>query len=91
MDKQYIVNSKDISERETLYNYLMDNGYQPVENFKHQEFINNTFPFVIESNQTFWICESITCCAAASSCNAIITIYDFFDYINDKKKLMLIK
>ena len=89
MNNQYIVKCKDIEERKMLYNYLIDNGYQPVDNFKHQNFINNTFPFVIEPNQTFWICESISCCAAASSCHAIITVNEYFNCIKNKKKLRL--
>ncbi|MBQ3021609.1 MAG: hypothetical protein IJD92_05260 [Bacilli bacterium] len=90
MKNQYIVQSSNINDRKNFYNFLIDNGYIPVANFKHQNFINNKFPFVVESNKTFWICESITCCAAAASCGAIISIDEYFNIIkNNDSKLVL--
>lgn len=91
MNKQYIVQSYDIEERNNFYHYLINNGYTPIENFKNQNFINNKFPFVIEDNKTFWICESITCCAAASCCKAIITIDKYFDIIKKDEKQLVLK
>ena len=84
MKKQYIIKCSDIFEREQFYNYLIKNGYKPIDNFKHQKFIDNHFPFVIEPNKTFWICESITCCAAASHAGIMITIDDYFKIIDNK-------
>ena len=43
MVKQYIVQSNNIEERRNFYNYLVNNGYKPIENFKQQNFINNKF------------------------------------------------
>jgi hypothetical protein len=85
MNTQHIVRCKDNSERKLLYNYLINNGYEPVEIFKSQNFISNHFPFVIEPNKTFWICESVTCCAAATSQGVMKTVDEFFDIINNKK------
>lgn len=85
MKKQYIIRCNNIDERKCFYNYLIDSGYKPMDNFKHQDFINNRFPFVVEPNHTFWVCESIACCAAAVSCGAIITIQEYF-YLIEKQK-----
>ncbi len=71
--KQYIVNCTK-EERVILYNYLINNGYKPYFN---QEYINNTFPFVIEPNKTFWICESITCCACATQTGNMLTLDEY--------------
>ena len=90
MNKQYIVQSYIIDERKFFYDYLIDNDYSPVENFKHIDFINNKFPFVIEPNKTFWICQSITCCAAASQCGAIITIEDYFTIAKNNNYQLII-
>ena len=54
MKKQLIVLPKDILERKELYDYLINNNYKVLENYKNVDFINNKFPFVIESNKTFW-------------------------------------
>ncbi len=83
MVKQYIVQSNNIEERRNFYNYLVNNGYKPIENFKQQNFINNKFPFVIEHDKTFWICESITCCAVASACGAIISVDEYFNIVKN--------
>ena len=91
MEKQYIVQSHNTSERLCFYNYLITNGYVPVKNFQNQNFINNNFPFVIEANRTFWICQSITCCAAAASCGAIISIDDYFNIIKQNNKTLILK
>lgn len=91
MKKQYIVQSNNIDERKSFYNYLIDNGYKPKENFKNRNYINNHFPFVIEHDKTFWISESITCCAAAYSCGAIITIDEYFNIIKENKHELILK
>ena len=91
MRKQYIVKCKDTTEREYFYNYLISNNFKPIEKFKHQNFIDNIFPFVVEPNNTFWICESITCCAAAASCGVIITVDEYFNRTKDSKKILSLK
>lgn len=88
---QYIIQCKNINERKSFYNYLIDNDYKPVDNFRHQNFINNSFPFVLEPNNTFWICESITCCAAAASCGAIITMQEYFNLTEKQKHELVLK
>lgn len=88
---QYIVQCNNISERKIFYNYLIGNDYKPVDNFKHQNFINNNFPFILEPNNTFWICESITCCAAAASCGAIITMQEYFNLMEKQKNELVLK
>ena len=87
MKKQYIVQSNSINEKKKFYNHLINKGYKPIKNIEQQKIINSHFPFVIEQDNFFWICESITCCAAATSCSAIITIDKYLDIIknnNDK-------
>ena len=91
MHKQYIIKCKDNTERKYFYDYLIGNNFKPVEKFKHKNFIDNVFPFVVEPNNTFWICESITCCAAAASCGAIITVDEYFKCIKDQRKSLSLK
>ena len=88
MNRQYIVECKP-NEREIFYNYLIISGYKPVENFKKQRFIDNHFPFVIEPNNTFWICESISCCAAAKQIGVMISMDDFFECIKQKDNILI--
>ncbi len=73
---QYIVSVKENKRRE-FYNYLIKKGYKPIERHISDNYINNIFPFVIEENNTFWICESITCCACAVSQKRIINSEEF--------------
>jgi len=76
---QYIVNENDLLKREEFYNYILDNYNMKISYpFNKERFIDNHFPFVVDFNDnSFWICESVTCCAAAASNHAIITIEDF--------------
>ena len=91
MKTQYIVQCKDIHKRKLFYKYLISNGVKPVDNFKNQNFINNNFPFVVESNGKFWICESITCCTTAVSCGAIIDMKKYFNIQEDKSYALILK
>ena len=84
MKRQYIIKCSNKTERKELYDYLIENGYKPVENFKNRDFINNHFPFVIEPNKTFWVCESVTCCAIASMRNIMITVNDYYEIIKNE-------
>ena len=54
MKKQYIVLPKDKKERKDFYNYLMNNGYYDLEDYLEERYINSHFPFVIESDKSFW-------------------------------------
>ena len=93
MRKQFIVQEYDIDKREKFYNYIknkynLDNWYP----YKKELFINSRNPFVIDfNNNIFWISESITCNAAAASCNAIISIDEFKNIEDNKKKLWIRK
>ena len=41
-------------------------------------FIDSIFPFVVDfKEKSFWICESVTCCAAAAACGSIINSEEF--------------
>ena len=79
MKEQYIVQCKDKKERKYLYTFLINNDYILIHNFTYQRVLNSAFPFVIEPNNTFWICESITCCAAAYANNGIISFNEFIN------------
>ena len=78
---QYIVSVKG-DKRRDFYNYLIRNGYMPIERHISDNYINSIFPFVIEDNNTFWICESITCCACAASRKRIINSEEFKKILN---------
>ena len=77
---QYIVSVKD-NNRKEFYDYLIKKGYMPIDRHISHDFINNNFPFVIEDNNTFWICESITCCACATAKKRIISSEKFMKNI----------
>lgn len=79
MIKQFIVNESDLQKREEFYNYITDNYNLKISYpFDRERFINNNFPFVVDfEDESFWICESVTCCAAAASNHVIITIDEF--------------
>lgn len=79
MKKQYIVKESDKKKREDFYNYIKKTynllNYYP---FYKERFVNNSFPFVVDfDDNSFWICESITCCACAASQNVMYTIDEF--------------
>ena len=74
--KQYIVHDVDLTKRKELYDYLKEEGYIFIDGLK-EYYVNAKFPFVIEKN-IVWICNSITCCAAAAQNGSIITIEKYF-------------
>ena len=79
MKTQFIVKESNKKNREEFYNYIkkqyeLKNGYPYLKRL----FINNSFPFVIDFKEnSFWICESVTCCACASIQNVMYTIEEF--------------
>lgn len=84
MHKQYIVSEAGTTKRKTFYDYIMAN-YDLTIGYPHEEkrFVNNKFPFVVDlKRKEFWVCESITCCAAAKSNHAIYTIDEFLKLTN---------
>ena len=76
---QFIVNEINKDERKSFFDYIV-NTYK-LENhypFIKKRFIDNNFPFVIDfKEKSFWICDSITCCACAAQTNNIFTIDQF--------------
>ena len=79
MRTQFIVRESDLVKREDFYNYIINsyelNIWYPYEKAK---FVNNKFPFVIDfKEKSFWICESITCCACAAQAKVMFTIDQF--------------
>ena len=87
--KQFIVTEGNKDKRAIFYDYIMDTyklklGYP----LNKEGFVNSKFPFVVDfKRKNFWICDSITCCAAASSNGQIISIDDFFNEIKKDKRL----
>ena len=79
MRTQFIVRESDLVKREDFYNNIINfyelNIWYPYEKAK---FVNNKFPFVIDfKEKSFWICESITCCACAAQAKVMFTIDEF--------------
>ncbi len=74
---QYIVQESDISKRKEFFDYIVNN-YNLVLHLSREEMISSNFPFVVDfDNNSFWVCESITCCACAAQRKRIITIDKF--------------
>ena len=79
MKTQFIVQEHDKEKRSDFYDYVMQN-YDINEQypFEKEKFVASNFPFVIDfKDNIFWVCESVTCCAAAAANKAIITIDEF--------------
>ena len=58
-------------------------GFNSDYPYNKKIFIESKFPFVIDfKNNNFWICNSITCCALASSNKLIISIEEFKTFNN---------
>jgi len=75
---QYIISESDKVKRKEFYDYIMNKYNYEVIHHSKVEMINSKFPFVVDhKNKVFWVCESITCCAAAASNGVIITIDEF--------------
>ena len=79
MRTQFIVEEHDKLKREQFYNYINDkynfNNWYP---FEKEEFIESNFPFVVDfKEKSFWIVDSITCCACAAQAKVIISIDEF--------------
>lgn len=76
---QYIVQEDNKMKREQFYDFIIKNyDLKITYPYYKEEFINSNFPFVIDfKEKLFWICESITCCAAAAQRGVIFTIDEF--------------
>jgi hypothetical protein len=76
---QFTVQETDKKKREKFYDYIKKkyelNNWYP---YTREKFIESDFPFVVDfKERMFWVCESVTCCAAAASAGVIFTIKDF--------------
>ena len=81
MRTQYIVKVGNRQDREKLYDYVI-NKYHLNISFPYikDRFINNEYPLVIDFKENkLWICDSITCLAAASQNGMIITMQEFLE------------
>ena len=78
---QYMVQESNKKKREEFYHYILDH-YSLKTHDSKEEMINSHFPFVVDfKKQDFWICNSITCCAIASTKGRIISIEDFISMV----------
>ena len=79
MRTQFIVSESDLSKREEFYDYIIDSYDLKIwYPYKKEKFVNNNFPFVIDfEEKSFWICESVTCCACAAQAKVLFTIDEF--------------
>ena len=88
MKKQFIVQEKDKKKRRAFYNYIHKHyKLKDVFNDANNMINNNVFPFVVDfSDNTLWVCNSITCCACAAQTHQIISIQEFKEKIKERKK-----
>ena len=81
--EQYMVHDTDISNRKAFYEYIK-NKYNLKIRMTKKRMVQNKFPFVIDFiDNSFWVCESITCCACAAQNKKIITIEKFKEKENN--------
>ena len=85
MKKQFIVQEHGVKERWDFYNYIHDN-FSLCEYFDLSlEIEKDIFPFVVDfSDNSFWICNSITCCACASQKKQIISVSEFKEKVKKR-------
>lgn len=77
MSKQFIVQETDYLKRRQFYEYITKK-YNLKVRMEKEEMIDNKFPFIVDfDDNTFWVCQSITCCAMAAQNKKIITIEEF--------------
>ncbi len=87
MRTQYIISISSKLEREEFYDYIVNNYNLIIEYpYKRIEFINSSFPFVVDFKENnFWIVNSITCCACAASKGLIINQEEFKRKVKELK------
>lgn len=89
MKKQFIVQEHGVNERWDFYNYIHDN-YNLNDYFidLKEEIETDKFPFVVDfGDNSFWICNSITCCACAAQRNQILTVSEFKEKVKTRKRI----
>lgn len=76
MKKQYIVKVDGINNRKLFYDYVKSKYH--IDDLVNLNLLDSNFPFVVDfKKNSFWICDSITCCACAVQCNKIISEKEF--------------
>lgn len=82
---QFIVNVTSKKDRKDFYEYIvhtykLDINYP----FSKRRFIKSNFPFVVDfKEKSFWVCESVTCCACAAQAKVIYTVDQFKSMIKN--------
>ena len=91
---QFIVNVQGMENRTAFYEYIVNTYELDIwYPFSKIKFIKSNFPFVIDFKEnSFWICDSITCCACAAQAKVIYTVDQFMsmtesDYVKCKRKM----
>ena len=75
--EQYMVHDSDIFNRNAFYEYII-NKYNLLVRMERDKMIGSKFPFVVDfKDKSFWVCESVTCCACAAQKKKILTIEQF--------------
>ena len=75
---QYMIKESNKNKRKEFYDYIVDKYNFKIIHHNKEEMINSKFPFVVDfKEKVFWVCESISCCAAAQQAGVIITIDEF--------------
>ena len=79
MKEQFMVQENNKRRRGKFYDYIVENYDLKINYpFIKELFVKSDFPFVIDFNDnTFWVCESIICCACAAENHKIISINEF--------------
>ena len=97
MRTQFIISESDKEKRGLFYDYITNNyKFKIWFPYTKEKFISSEFPFVVDFEEnSFWVCESITCCACAAQAKIIISISQFLenekDIIKIKKYSKLLK
>ena len=76
---QFIVQEENKNKRGKFYDYIT-NKYELkiLYPYYKESFVKSNFPFVVDfKERNFWVCESVTCSAAAASAHVIISIEEF--------------
>ncbi len=76
---QFIVQEDNKKKRDNFYDYITNKyDFKISYPYYKEDFIKSNFPFVVDFRERrFWVCESVTCCAAAASAHVIISIAEF--------------
>ncbi len=76
--EQYMVHDSDLFNRNAFYEYIVNTYANLKVRMDRDKMVNNKFPFVIDfKDKSFWVCESVTCCACAAQKKKILTIERF--------------